>query len=320
MIDPSTQWPDETPNDPRVYVPNVEVYITNVCNISCNNCNRFNNYDFKGFQHWSDYEEKYTQWAKKIRLQKITILGGEPLLNPSICDWVRGFNRLWGKKVQILTNGTRLNQTPGLYDAMLNYRENRGNWIGVSIHNVNDTNRYFQEIHKFLQGPVKMWQGKDTVDSNGNSMTWGADYAFEDANGVHVHVWVYDSFYNASIHKNNQGLLTLHNNDPQAAHDVCGMVTFKNYHFIRANLHKCGPVALMPEFDSQHTLDISAEDRVLLNSYNPLTVDEFDQRGHEFIKHIDDVIPQCKFCPVNFTNEKLFAVSKILGSQSVFKQ
>jgi hypothetical protein len=76
----------------------------------------------------------------------------------------------------------------------------------------------------------------------------------------------------------------------------------------------------MPEFDSQHTLDISAEDRVLLNSYKPLSVDEFDQRGHEFIKHIDDVIPQCKFCPVNFTNEKLFAVSKIAGSQSVFKQ
>ena len=31
-----------------------EFYITNVCNLSCNGCNRFNNYKFRGFQRWED--------------------------------------------------------------------------------------------------------------------------------------------------------------------------------------------------------------------------------------------------------------------------
>ena len=74
----------------------------------------------------------------------------------------------------------------------------------------------------------------------------------------------------------------------------------------------------MPEFDQQHVLDISAEDRVLLNSYHPLAIDEFDQRGADFISHIDDVIPQCKFCPTKFTNQQLIAVSKKRGATTVF--
>ena len=319
MIDPLVQWPDESPNDPRMYVPNIEVYITNVCNIACNNCNRYNNYHFAGHQLWKDYEEAYTAWSKKIRLQKITIMGGEPLMKPSVVEWIRGFNRLWGKRVQLLTNGTRLTMVPGLYEAMMEFRREGGNWIGVSIHNPLERDRYFEEIHRFLQGPVKEYHGKDAKDSAGNSLTWGADHAFVDANGLHVHVWEYTEFYNANIHRNTQGNLTLHNNDPLTAHGECGMVKYKNYHFIKAKLYKCGPVALMPEFDLQHNLDISAEDRVLLNSYRPLSIDEFDQRGQEFWSNIDNVIPQCKFCPTKFKNEQLFATSKIKNATTVFK-
>ena len=314
MIDPLVQWPDESPDDPRMYVPNIEVYITNVCNIACNNCNRYNNHNFKGHQLWSDYEEAYTAWSKKIRLQKITILGGEPLMNPSIVDWIRGFNRLWKKRVQLLTNGTRLNMVPGLYEAIINYR----NWIGVSIHNPLERDRYFEEIYRFLQGPIKTWS-KNTVDEVDNAQLWGADHAFEDANGLRIHVWEYTEFYNANIHRNIQGNLTLHDNNPVEAHEKCGMVKYKNYHFIKAKLYKCGPVALMPEFDQQHGLDISEEDRALLNSYRPLTIDEFDARGREFWGNIDQVIPQCKFCPTEFKNEKLFAVSKVKNATTVFK-
>jgi hypothetical protein len=56
----------------------------------------------------------------------------------------------------------------------------------------------------------------------------------------------------------------------------------------------------MPEFDRQYRFDISDEDRVLLNSYRGLAADEFPQRGAEFLAHIDDVIPQCKFCPEDY--------------------
>ena len=47
----------------------MEFYITNVCNLTCTGCNRFNNYKFKGFQRWADYKEEYTQWSKEFLSQ-----------------------------------------------------------------------------------------------------------------------------------------------------------------------------------------------------------------------------------------------------------
>ena len=69
---------------------------------------------------------------------------------------------------------------------------------------------------------------------------------------------------------------------------------------IRGGIYKCGPAALMPEFDQQYNFDISEEDKKLLYSYRPLTVEDFDTRGREFFDHIDDEIPQCKFCPEDY--------------------
>jgi len=306
-------WPDEHPNDPRIFVPNIEFYITNVCNLACPQCNRFNDHNFAGGQDWKDYEEVYTDWSKKIRLQKVTILGGEPLLNPSICDWIRGINRLWDKRVNLLTNGTRLNHVPGLYDAMMNYRKAGGNWIGISVHNVNDLNRYFEEVKKFLPGELDFWEGKD------NPLTWGADYSFQDKNQVRVNLYIQDSFYKSAVQKNTLGKFTLHQSDPAEAHDICGFAQCQCYHFIRGKLYKCGPVGLFPEFDQQHHFDINDEDRSLLNSYQPLTVDEFDTRGQQFIDDIDEVIPQCKFCSSCQTeNQDIQSLNKVKNATSSF--
>ena len=315
--------PDEDPSDPRVFVPNVEFYITNVCNLACPDCNRFNNHNFRGWQDWHDYAEQYQQWAKYIKLQRITILGGEPLLNPSICDWIDGINQLWGKTVQVLTNGTRLNHVPNLYDRMIKFHDPalpwKKNWIGVSIHNESDRQRCFDEIRKFLKGTIT-YHAKTDLDNEDNAVTYGANHAFIDSNGMRICVWEYDSFYKASIQQNTQGKFILWDNDPVESHNQCGFVLNKCYHFIKAKLYKCGPVALFPEFDQQHHLNITDQDRELINGYQPLSVDQFDQRGKIFLDHIDDVIPQCKFCPngSQFASKKIFAVSKKINSVSGF--
>ena len=315
---------DEEPQDPRIFVPNIEFYITNVCNLTCSNCNRFNDHDFKGWQRWSDYESQYQQWSQNVRLQRITILGGEPLLNPTICDWVDGINQFWQKPVQILSNGTRLNHVPNLYDRLIKFSmPNQGwkkNWIGISLHNENDRERCFDEIRKFLRGKITYVHQSDPRNAD-NSWTYGGQHGFVDEYGMRICVWEYDSFYRAAVQKTPDGKFALFNNDAVQAHRDCGFARFKCYHFIRAKLYKCGPVALFPEFDQQHTFDISEQDRQLLNSYLALSADEFETRGQEFLSHIDDVIPQCKFCPISADqqNEKIYAVNKKIGSTGQFE-
>lgn len=307
------------------HINKLEFYITNVCNLTCEQCNRYNNYDFRGWQRWDDYASDYQEWAQRITVDGIVILGGEPLLNPTINDWIQGLNSAFNHSVQVLSNGTRLNSTPGLYAALdsfkpgCNVRER--NWIGITAHHANDVERHVEEIHRFLQGPIK-----DVTAEDG----FGAKLAFRDSNQITARLWLTDSFTTSNLRpaptkmQNGRVILTdrlsLFNNEPAAAHASCGFARWKNYHMIRGKLYKCGPVALMPEFDQQFALVLSDEDRVLLNSYQPLSPWDTEQTHNQFFAELDNPIPQCKFCPVNSQRRSIpiSPVTKKGGSTSVF--
>lgn len=299
----------------RPLLNKIEFYITNVCNLNCERCNRFNNHKFSGHQLWRDYADVYKQWSQQVDINQIVILGGEPCLNPSLVDWVKGINALWPRAVQILTNGTRLNHIRDFYELFLGeqsaFPETRQhyidsnrmrNWIGVSWHNAFDLSELDSEIRKFLRGDIRVIKGRD-------NNKFDADMVWTDSNDVSVPVWVQDSFTDAAV-RVIPGGFGLHNSIPEDAHANCGFAKNKNYHFIRGKLYKCGPVALFPEFDLQHKLNISDQDRELLNSYKPLSIDEFDQRGTEFIDNLNNPIAQCKFCPVMPDYRKIVAIRK----------
>lgn len=286
----------------KIHLDKLEFYITNVCNLTCSNCNRYNNFHFRGWAAWDDYAEDLERLSQSVHVQKPVILGGEPLLNPDIVKWIRGLQRLWPRSysAQIQSNGTRIDRVPGLYQALA---EVAGSWIGVSIHRPEDREEIFARIRRFLQGEIAY-----SEDPN-NSM--GSVYQFRDSNGVEVHVWNNDMFGNTNVIERPNGRFGLYNSNPERAHEICSFRKWKNYHWIRGRIYKCGPVALMPEFDQQHNFDISDQDRAILNGYAGLGIDELESRGQEFFSTIDDVIPQCKFCPetieyrpVYFTNTK----------------
>ena len=270
----------------------LEFYITNVCNLTCNGCNRYNNYKFSGFWPWADAEPVIRAWAEKIDVKHPVILGGEPLLHPDIVPWINGLREIFPNYsgVQVQSNGTRIDCVRGLYDAL---EPHTGNWIGISIHNPDDREEIFTRIRNFLNRyPVTETQDPEH---------WmGSDYQFVDANKVFVHAWMSNKFVQSNIIELGNDRYTLYSSDPEQAHENCTFRRFKNYHMIRGKIYKCGPAALMPEFDQQYTFEISTEDRQLLNSYTALSLDNYDAFGEEWLKNIDQVIPQCKFCPESY--------------------
>lgn len=291
----------------RVIPNKVDFYITNVCNLTCNNCNRFNNHDFKGWQRWSDYENAYTRWGELVKLRAITVMGGEPFLNPTLKDWVAGLNKIFQIELQILTNGTRFPQNKDLYPILAGYRSSNGsrNHIGVSLHNIDNFEQFMhQDILNFLEKPVTVHK------KNHKNNQWNSDWYFIDRYGIMVNVYISNQFGKSAIVKNQYQRFTLHDNDVIQAHSNCSFAQFKSYHFIRAKLYKCGPVALMPEFDQQHHFEISDSDRALLNSYKPLDIDNFAEYHQEFFANLDNPIPQCKFCPTRFDPKTIYPLRK----------
>lgn len=287
----------------RYIFDRLEFYITNVCNMTCSGCNRFNNYKFAGWQSWDEAEPILAQWAGKIDIRHPVILGGEPLLNPDIVKWIKGIRKLWPDHsgVQVQSNGTRIDRVPGLADAL---DPRQGNWLGISIHDPTDRENIFSKVRNFL--------GPTVVETQNFNDPIGSKYQFSNANKIKIHAWDSDKFVQSSIINLSTGGHTLHQSNANLAHENCTYRRFKNYHMIRGKIYKCGPAALLPEFDDQFPFNIDEQDRQLLHSYRPLTVDEYDSRGQEFLATIDDAIPQCKFCPENYDYVPItFGIKKV---------
>lgn len=235
----------------------VEFYITNVCNLSCTNCNRFNNYKFKGHYSWQDSEYALTEWSKRIELEHLTIIGGEPTLNPDLEYWCYGLRKLWpNAEIRIATNGQYL--SPSIAPDRLWEIYQVG--YGVTSHN-DETHRIAEEVH----------EGRAVVVKN---------YMFRESAVVQTETG-----------------LTVHNSNPQDAFDKCDMKYC--HHMINGKLYKCGVVAVLPEFEKQHSLQLTEHQRHLLTSYKPLSHDCTDKELEDFLSTVNSPIPQCALCPAS---------------------
>lgn len=279
----------------------VEFYITNVCNLTCQGCNRFNNHKFSGFQRWNDYKEIYAKWATQLKVDNaIGILGGETLLNPDFMNWATGIRELWSDPALIITtNGYRLNQIDGFYDFVLAHKKNT--FVSVGIHNKMSKPMLMDNIKKFLTGPLKYeFRGQNPYHQ---------EIYITDANEVRLRVQYNWWFHQGALIQNPETMkFTLHQSDVEKAHNICHSKYC--HHFMNGKLYKCGAVALFPEFGQQHHLELSEEDRALMNAYKPLEFDDADNIKQDFINNIRNSIPQCRFCPEEYHGQQIFAEEK----------
>lgn len=275
-----------------------EFYITNVCNLTCEGCNRFNSFKFKGWQAWSQLGEIYQNWSHQLNIGTISIMGGEPLLNPEFYQWIDGLSTLWPRsKIMIASNGTQLDKHKRLYDIMLN---NRKITMNVSLHNKTQKKKIIDKIKNFLQPPFRY---------EANTTKYQESLSITDANDITIKIFYNWWFHQGAVIRDQQtARYTLHNSDPVKAHNICHSKTC--HHFDQGRLYKCGPAALFPEFNRQFGLELSVEDKALMESVNSIGVDDPLDIKSQFLDTIKEPIPQCKFCPENYEGKMIFAIEK----------
>jgi len=284
----------------KIRLPYAEFYITNVCNLTCQGCNRFNNYKFSGFERWTDLQAVYQRWAEEFDIAVVSILGGEPLLNPEFMLWLQGVRELWPRsQLMIGTNGYQLNKIQGLYDYVLEHKSHIQ--INVGIHNKQNKSFIMQQVHEFLTAPLTHEFNQDNPYHEFMFIT--------DANGVRVKVeynwWFHQG---ALVPQPGDMKFTLHQSDPEKAHAICHSKTC--HHFMAGRLYKCGEVALFPEFDRQYPMQLSEQDRALMNAYRSLSIDDSTEFKQQFVNNLPNSIDQCRFCPEHYNGDQIWAEEK----------
>lgn len=143
------------------------------------------------------------------------------------------------------------------------------------------------------------------------NLTYGS-FVFEDENGVKIMVQDEDLFFkNAVTLDPLTSQFELHNSDPVKAHDACIGYRGECPNFIDGKLYKCSVSGTLPKFDQQFIVNATPEDRKIIYGYNPASIiDDTPEELDQWFKNQKNPIDMCKFCTLDYTEQKIFAGKK----------
>lgn len=262
----------------KAYIEHVDIYISNTCNLKCENCQSYSNHDHKGHYYFADADWK--SLADKIEPGLYSILGGEPTLNPKLSEWITQMAALWPRSQKYLvSNGIHFKAQPNLHEVCAS----TGTTIQISLHN-----EKFRPIiaDQILQAfgiceiiKLKTYANTDAIFK----------LILQSSKGVIIEVDNAQAFNHIPTVVNKR-LPVLHD-DYEQVHDACKMkrcTQIKN-----AEIYKCPIMNTLPTYLDQNNIELPA----LLREYKPLTAGNVTQARLDNLGN--NAIPQCSFCPIH---------------------
>ena len=268
-----------------------EFYITHHCNIDCKNCNRFNNYNFKGHIDWRVSENEYEQWAKKFQIRNIGILGGEPLMHPEVTVWIKKIRSWWPDAgLVITTNGLLLNKVVGLYDVVNKEKCT----IEICVHNYDWIEKQLEDLKEFFSGDFELYDDPDDSCFFTKTAT--------DSNGVTVMVKKFNAMHQSTLSLSRHQL-KLHNSNPIKSHEICDM---KGCHtFIDGKIYKCPMPPLLSKFSEQYMIDMNEEEIEIIKNFSGFSANDAINNDDNFFSYLTSPIDHCRFCPETYQYEDI---------------
>jgi len=267
----------------KFFIEDAAFNITNVCNLTCDGCESFNNYNFKGHMKFADYAKHYTQWSRLVSIDTITIHGGEPFTNPDILNWVIKLKQLWptAQQYYVSTNGTFLKSKKDIAKKILN----SDYYINICVH---DPSMY-EEIKNNLHSLLEDYDFYIKTNNQGNEY-------FE----LHTHkkLALLESTYyfkKSAIDFIKDKTWFMHDSNINDAYEICleGSAPCNLFH--KGYLYQCQLTALKDDLFLQFSIEPRAVD--LLKKYR--AGDPFSPKNElkEFFRKHNKPIPQCTLCP-----------------------
>ena len=104
-------------------IRNIEIQVTSHCNLNCKSCDHFSPIANKWEININDYNKELALLKKYFNVEKITIIGGEPLLHTKLKDiLINTRKNFLNNRIVIFTNGTLIKEKiPILYHTMKKY-------------------------------------------------------------------------------------------------------------------------------------------------------------------------------------------------------
>ncbi len=248
-----------------ITVPKIEMHLAHACNLSCQGCTHYADHGLSGTVSLADGEVWLRSWARRIVPVRLSLLGGEPLLNRETPDFLRLARGLWPHtRIRLVTNGLLLRRSKGLWEALA---ETNG-LLTVSIHSLDPA--YLAELAPLL----------DLARSKAENLGFG----YEERDSV-------SGWY--KLYRNEGPFMEpFQENDPRGSWTVC-----ENKHCVTLQdnaLWKCPPLAHLPRLAQKYHLADRPTWAPYLR-YEPLGLDASDEEIAAFFSRRQE--SYCGMCP-----------------------
>jgi hypothetical protein len=96
-------------------VPRLELHVTHACNLACESCSHYANHGHIGNLDLAEADRWMAAWSRRVAVEELNLLGGEPTIHPRLAEFVVLARRHWpATRISIITNGFFLHRHPDL--------------------------------------------------------------------------------------------------------------------------------------------------------------------------------------------------------------
>jgi organic radical activating enzyme len=284
--------------NPKIKVENTTfgIQINNSCNLSCNECLTFNNFDFKGVFDWETHADRYRKWGELCTFDVVALQGGEPYLHPDLKVWADNIIDIFeARRHCICTNGTLLHKNIELTRYMIDIgwdivisvhdesqREKIDNIVNVILEKYDDI-----EIEEFLEDP--------TIEYSYNTN----HIKKYKRNGIVLVETIYwpDFFPAPQVVRN--GVISFEKNgDAVKNHEQCMAIPCSM--MMHGIYYKCSLLSTFREASKQFQFESEALE--LLEEYKGCDPFDTEENIRSFFDNLSKPVPQCKLCRYHTEN------------------
>lgn len=278
--------------DPKIHVSGTTfgIQINNTCNMSCDNCLTFNNFNFKGVFKWETHAERYIKWGDICTFGHIAIQGGEPYLNPELNLWAKNIINIFNPdaRYSICTNGTLLDKNIDLTRYLIDL-----GWdVVISVHHESQLEKINNDVDKILSvyQNLEIEEYKEDPD---------AEYSYSPnnikkyrSNGrILVETIYWPEFFPAPQFVKD-GIISFERGDAVKNHDRCMAIPCSM--MMHGIYYKCSLLSTFREASKQFKFEEDA--LALLEEYKGCDPFDTEENIRHFFNTLNKPVPQCKLC------------------------
>lgn len=282
------QGPQQIPKVTQPWtLPELNIYITDSCALSCTGCISFNNYALGGhLELTAEVRERMTVWARLVSVERLYVIGGEPLSHPGLSEWMQSLETLWPQsRWTLVTNGRGLEQRSQEVAGWLE----QGWDIEVSSHSRED----FEAVSAWWQGlssaMITPMVAQRLRDRHGIT-----DYWLDSEGRPIMQIGLRDQFYAPTHRVNEQGQLAWPKlTPPRSTHSLCDARDCT--HLVNGVMYRCPVQATLPRLAERYEIlgdagVIAAKDF----GYDPLA--QNTQSLSTWMARLNQPTEQCRLC------------------------